>query len=172
MEKRWQALTFMDLFGGSWSVIFFCKKNPCKYTSEISTRFFWVTFLGVLSNLFRGYVTSIWVIKRSLGRSWKITFAKYDLSVVSGCNSECRSICTRQERGSRLWIFSGTLWMSHCRWIVWFAMACGWPLYVYIYIHHSESRWRNSQGAMINQFMGVASHLLSRWYTYKYTKLY
>ena len=39
----------------------------------IYTRFFPVTFLGVLSDLFRGEnVTSIWVIKRSLGRSWYI----------------------------------------------------------------------------------------------------
>ena len=36
------------------------------------TRFFQVTLLGVLSDLFWGEnVTSIWVIKRSLGRSWE-----------------------------------------------------------------------------------------------------
>ena len=34
------------------------------------SRFFRVTFLGVLSDLFRGQVTSIWGIKRALGRSW------------------------------------------------------------------------------------------------------
>ena len=39
-------------------------------------------------------------------------------------------------------------------------------------LHHTGSKWRNSQkvdwkGAMIDQYMGVASHLLSRWYTYR-----
>ena len=41
------------------------------YIGDYTTRFFQVTLLGVLSDLFRGEnVTSIWVIKRSLGRSW------------------------------------------------------------------------------------------------------
>ena len=38
-------------------------------------------------------------------------------------------------------------------------------------LHQSENRWRNSQkvawcGAVINQHIGVASHLLSRWYIF------
>ena len=41
----------------------------------LPARFFPVTLLGVLSDLFRGSVTSIWVIKRSLGRSWWRVFA-------------------------------------------------------------------------------------------------
>ena len=42
---------------------------------EFITRFFPVTLLRILSDLFRGEnVTSIWVIKRSLGRSWHFMF--------------------------------------------------------------------------------------------------
>ena len=47
------------------SFVFVCVNNV--------SRFFRETFLGVLSGLFRGLlVTSIWVIKRSLGRSWLV----------------------------------------------------------------------------------------------------
>ena len=51
------------LFFSRGSFVFVCVNNV--------SRFVRVTFLGVLSGLFRGLlVTSIWVIKRSLGRSW------------------------------------------------------------------------------------------------------
>ncbi len=46
----------------------------CSLTTALSSlepaRFFPVALLRILSDLFRGQVTSIWVIKRSLGRSW------------------------------------------------------------------------------------------------------
>jgi len=52
------------------------KNAPVTCRLKLNSRFFPVTFLGFLSGPFRGEnVTSIWVIKRSLGRSWFINIS-------------------------------------------------------------------------------------------------
>ena len=70
------------------TIIFRCYVSFRECTSELLEKnsfpvLTFVSFLGVLSDLFRGCVTFIWVIKRSLGRSWWLIFEDLPLSFIT-----------------------------------------------------------------------------------------